>query len=441
MKFLFILIILIFIQGCSFDNKTGIWKNESNTSKNKKNQYSEFETLITTKEVYKDIKPIKNGFKFKLGNKIENTQWKDVFYNGSNNSKNFKYKDLNQQIFKSKKTTRNKINDRILFIQDNMIITDDKGNIIIFAINNNKIYKKFNFYKKTYKNIKKKLNLVVDNNIIYVSDNIGFLYAYDFENNKIIWAKNYKIPFRSNLKIYGNKLIAANQNNSLFSFNIQNGEILKTIPTEETTVKNYFINNLAINKDSLFFLNTYGSLYAIDKLTMKVKWFINLNQSSDLNLSNLFIGNQIVNDKNKIVISSNDYLYVLEASNGSLLHKKNFSTLLKPIINNNYLFLISKNNLLISINLNTGNIIYSYDINKKIAEFLNTKEKSVEFKDLMIVNNKLFVFLKNSYVLKFNINGVLEKIDKLPSKLNSHPIIVENSILFLDYKNKISIVD
>ena len=70
-----------------------------------------------------------------------------------------------------------------------------------------------------------------------------------------------------------------------------------------------------------------------------------------------------------------------------------------------------------------------------------TKEKSVEFKDLMIVNNKLFVFLKNSYVLKFNINGVLEKIDKLPSKLNSHPIIVENSILFLDYKNKISIVD
>ena len=64
MKFLFILIILIFIQGCSFDNKTGIWKNESNTSKNKKNQYSEFETLVTTKEVYKDIKPIKNGFKF-----------------------------------------------------------------------------------------------------------------------------------------------------------------------------------------------------------------------------------------------------------------------------------------------------------------------------------------------------------------------------------------
>ena len=33
---------------------------------------------------------------------------------------------------------------------------------------------------------------------------------------KLLWAKNYKIPFRSNLKIYKNKLIAANQNNNLF---------------------------------------------------------------------------------------------------------------------------------------------------------------------------------------------------------------------------------
>ena len=33
---------------------------------------------------------------------------------------------------------------------------------------------KFNFYKKKYKKIKKNLNLIVENNIIYVSDNLGF---------------------------------------------------------------------------------------------------------------------------------------------------------------------------------------------------------------------------------------------------------------------------
>ena len=58
--------------------------------------------------------------------------------------------------------------------------------------------------------------VIADGEIIYVSDNIGYLYALDYKNNKILWAKNYKIPFRSNLKILENKLITANQNNNLF---------------------------------------------------------------------------------------------------------------------------------------------------------------------------------------------------------------------------------
>ena len=35
----------------------------------------------------------------------------------------------------------------------------------------------------------------------------------------------------------------------------------------------------------------------------------------------------------------------------------------------------------------------------------------------MIVNNKIFIFLKNSYVLKFSLNGKLKKYNKLPSKI------------------------
>ena len=52
------------------------------------------------------------------------------------------------------------------------------------------------------------------------------------------------------------------------------------------------------------------------------------------------------------------------------------------------------------MNIKTGKVIYSYDINKKISEFLNIKKKEAEYKTIMIANSKIFIFLKNSFVIK-----------------------------------------
>ena len=64
-----------------------------------------------------------------------------------------------------------------------------KGNIIVFSINENKILNKYNFYKKKYKKLEKSLNLIVEKDIIYVSDNLGYFYAFNYRKNSIIWAK------------------------------------------------------------------------------------------------------------------------------------------------------------------------------------------------------------------------------------------------------------
>ncbi len=140
-------------------------------------------------------------------------------------------------------------------------------------------------------------------------------------------------------------------------------------------VKNEFVNNLSVGKSSLFFLNTYGSLYSIDAKKLNINWFVNLSQSLDTSVSNLFLSNQILFNKDKIIISTNRYTYVLNSETGSIIHKKNFSSFIKPLVIDDYIFLISKNNLLISMNIKTGKIIYSYDLNRLISKFLNTKKK------------------------------------------------------------------
>ena len=440
MKLFCSIIILIFIQSCSFDNKSGIWKGEN--IKNEKNEpFKEFQTLSSTNVLFDKQITADKDFKLNKINLINNSEWKDIFYDKTNNYKNFKYNDSNQLIFKSKKLTRYKLNNFILFENNNLIVNDFKGNIIVYSVSKSKVISKFNFYKKKYKKIDKILNHIVEDNVIYISDNIGYLYAFDYVRNKILWAKNFKIPFSSNLKLFGDKLIASNQNNNLFFINKKNGDSLKLIPTEEIAIKNQFINNLSLNNKSLLFLNTYGSLYSFDKESLRINWFINLNQTLDLNPSNLFFGNQIVSDEEKIIVSSNNFTYVIDLISGSIIYKINAPSKIKPIILDNNLFLITKNNLLISLNLRNAKINYSYDINQQIAEFLDTKKKKVKFKTMMLANGKIFVFLKNSYILKYNLNGTLEKINKLPTKIKSQPLFIDNFLMYINVKNKLSIVD
>ena len=60
---------------------------------------------------------------------------------------------------------------------------------------------------------------------------------------------------------------------------------------------------------------------------------------------------------------------------------------------------------------------------------------------MIILSDKIFIFLKNSYILKFDIYGNLEQIDKLPKKLNSNPIFIDKSLIYVDFKNKVSVVN
>ena len=43
-----------------------------------------------------------------------------------------------------------------------------------------------------FKGVKKNLNFIVEDNIIFVTDNLGYFYAYNYNLNKILWAKILK---------------------------------------------------------------------------------------------------------------------------------------------------------------------------------------------------------------------------------------------------------
>ncbi len=441
MKIFFILISLLVLVSCSFDDKTGIWKNKNTTTKEGKENndvFKEFEKIILTETTFNKEIPFKNNFVFNVPKAKTNSKWDDIFYSLNNNLENFKYDDLNFLSLKSRKLTNNNTNKFKLFKNEYLIISDSKGNIILFSIYSKKIISKFNFYKKRFKKIKKKLNLIIIDEIIFAADNLGYIYAYDYKNNKIIWAKNYKVPFSSNLKVFKDKIIVSNVNNNLLILNKRNGDLIKLIPTEEISVKNNFSNKISINSENeLFFLNSFGSLYKININSLSIIWFNNFNKSLDTNSSNLFFGSNIISTKKEVIFSSNKSTYIVDVISGSVLKKYNFSSKVKPIIIDKAAIFLTKNNFLIAINLNTKKIIYSYNLDT-LDNYLKNKYFIM---DMMLLNNEIFIFLKNNKILVFQINGKFKTLKKLPSSLNTFPISINNSILYLNNSNQLIILN
>ncbi len=206
-------------------------------------------------------------------------------------------------------------------------------------------------------------------------------------------------------------------------------------------IKNDFKNNIASNNKNLFFLNTFGSLYSVNIEDLRVNWFINVNTSLQSNLEKLFYSNEIKILKKNLIISTNNILQVLDSDNGSTKFKIPINSQISPIINNDYIFMITNQNYLITVQMSTGKIIYSYEINQLISDFLKSKKKEISINSIRLINNQIFVFLDNSYVVKFYINGVLKDINKLPNKINSNPIFIDDSMIYLNNKNKISILN
>ena len=154
----------------------------------------------------------------------------------------------------------------------------------------------------------------------------------------------------------------------------------------------------------------------------------------------MFNGNQIIYYKNRIVVTSDKFSYLIDSQTGNILNNKNYLSNIRPIINNEYIFFVTKNNFLIATKFHDGKILYSLNIKNQLSKFLNIKKK-LEINNFFLVNNKIFLFINNKYLALFNIYGQIEGINKLPSKIKTNPIIANGSIIYLDNKNKLKIFD
>ena len=186
-KLIFNLILLFFLNNCSFNENSRIWKDKENKLETDEKITKVFaEEKVSVSEFNSDLKL--DLLSIKINTKKIDNQNNVGLQNYEGNLKkigSFKFSKLDEL---------NQLNFEPIYQKNGIIFFDKKGSIVRYD-NNHKVIWKKNHYSKAEKKLKPKLNFLVDGQNLLVTDSIAKYYSVNISTGKFNWSKNNEYPF------------------------------------------------------------------------------------------------------------------------------------------------------------------------------------------------------------------------------------------------------
>jgi len=440
-KYLLFFLIFLILCNCSFDNKTGIWKGDKDEIKRvselEKKQKEVLETIQIYSSTDTNLDEIKTTKNIILSKAIKNTSWESPNLNIQNFTGNLYLSGIKKNFLK-KKIGKNKFiispNKSSPIIYNNTIIFSDDVGTIYSISQRGKINWKKNIYKKIYKKIYKNLTISIYKDKIYVADNIGFIYSINLSNGKVVWIKNHGIPFKSQIKVFENKIFLINHDNRVICLDIEKGSKLWDVRAISSFIKTQNFLPVAISQQGdVVALTSSGDLLKLNSMTGQVYWSLNITGSTSG--TDFFRSSEIVIHDNEIIFSGLSKAFSFDLSNGYLNWEKNIGPANTPIVDGNNIFLITNNGYFINLNRDSGEIIWSTNILK----ILKKKKRNTQISGFIMGSGKIYATTLNGYLIVCSANsGKIEFFKKIGGQIAAEPIISNGSLYILTEKPMIT---
>jgi len=427
-KNIFYFFIFILISSCSFDDKTGIWKGDSD----EKNRLSEIEkrqnqaisttSVFSSDKIYSEEKKLLT--KISLSNPKKTISWNMHALNHQNFLGNIQLSGVDNNFFKKKvgkkKFSRTKYTNSPLIFKNFIYISDDTGSV--FKINfDGKVKWKINIYKRIYKNIYKNITFAIFENNMFIADNVGFVYAVDLETGEVIWIKNHGVPLKSKMKVFDNRIFLINQENRLLSFSVTDGSLLWSVRSISSFIKSQQFLSLALSgTGSIIASTSSGDLLKINSDNGNVNWSLNVLESMLAHATDFFESSDIVIYNETIIFSTQESIFSYDLKTGSSNWEKNISSIGTPIIDSGNIFIVTNNGFFVIINFKSGEVISSTNVLK----ILKRKYQSTDVTGFIMGSGKIYLVTLNGHLIICSASsGQVETYKKIDSKITSSPII------------------
>ena len=108
-----------------------------------------------------------------------------------------------------------------------------KRRILKFNDNSKIVWKK-NYYSKSEKKLNK-IQFANNKKILVIVDNITKYYAINIKTGELLWSKNNRAPFNSQVKIYKDKFFSVDLENVIRCFSLKDGSEIWNVKTDPST--------------------------------------------------------------------------------------------------------------------------------------------------------------------------------------------------------------
>lgn len=421
-RIIILIIALIFLNQCSFNENSRIWKDKENKLEAQKN----------IKKVFLEDKKITTEFNQELKLDLSIIKFNNKITDNENNYGSQNYEGLIDKIgnYKfSKFEDINQLNFKPIFLEDGLIFFDKKGAIIRYN-DKTKVLWKQNHYSKSEKKLRPKLDFIQDGENLLITDSIAKYYSVNINSGELNWSKNNIYPFNSDIKKHKNKIFVIDYKNTLRCYNISDGNECWNLKTEDSfTISNSKFSLIVIN-DKVIFSNSIGDITAVDIETGVIIWQLPTQSSSIINETYNFKISKLVSDGNSIIFSNNkNEFHSIDVKTGTINWINEINSNITPIITENLIFTVSNEGYLIVIEKNKGNIIRVTDL---FNNYKLKKRKNINPVGFVIGNTNLYLTNTDGKMIVVDLSlGDIKKIEKISGDFISRPFIFNQNLFVI----------
>jgi outer membrane protein assembly factor BamB len=421
-RIIILIIALIFLNQCSLNENSRIWKDKEKKLEAQKN----------IKKVFLEDKKITTEFNQELKLDLSIIKFNNKITDNENNYGSQNYEGLIDKIgnYKfSKFEDINQLNFKPIFLEDGLIFFDKKGSIIRYNDKTKVLWKK-NHYSKPEKKLRPKLDFIQDGENLLITDSIAKYYSVNINSGELNWSKNNIYPFNSDIKKHKNKIFVIDYKNTLRCYNVSDGNECWNLKTEDSfTISNSKFSLIVIN-DKVIFSNSIGDITAVDIETGVIIWQLPTQSSSIINETYNFKISKLVSDGNSIIFSNNkNEFHSIDVKTGTINWINEINSNITPIITENLIFTVSNEGYLIVIEKNNGNIIRVTDLFKN---YKLKKRKNINPVGFVIGNTNLYLTNTDGKMIVVDLSlGDIKKIEKISGDFISRPFIFNQNLFVI----------